>query len=260
MPNSRTIKEFKVVLTTITPLRIGGKDDPMSGRGENTTVSFGDMPVVPGPSLKGALRAAVERYLIEESYDQERGGWPAARAALQPCVPADRPSGAEKDLIDEHRYRNGPCSYTGNQAEVICPACYILGAQGLVGFVSVPFLVAKARTAQGLYSLRIDRATGAGPAGRGLGGNRPYEVVRPGVDFEGTLRVLMEDPILQWRFGEPRVLGNGLEPDAWLNPGVWDDRPDLVELVKQLLESIDTIGGYKSRGCGRVKIEVTEIK
>ena len=259
MSNAKVFRQMEVHLSTLTPLRIGGKDDPMSGR-ENSTVSFGNAPIVPGPSLKGALRSAMERYLISTFYNADRRKWTEGLEPLRPCVPNPRPSPEEEALIKAGRYCGHGCGYSAQPNEQICPVCYLLGAQGLSGFVNVPFLLAEAGPVQELYSLRIDRGTGTSPARRGEGGNRPYEVVRPDVEFRGTLAVLMHDPARGWRFGEPRVLGDGLRPDVWLEKNVWPNQPDLLRFLVDMLESIDVIGGYKSKGCGRVKIEVTEIK
>lgn len=263
MSTDKRVKHMKVCLRNLSPLRIGGKDDPMSGR-ENSTVSFGNLPVVPGPSLKGALRAAMENYLITKFYDAGEKKWKDGLEALRPCIPNPKLSAEEQALVSAGRYRHTTCAYSAKPGDRICPVCYFLGAQGLVGFVSVPFLVAESSQVQGFYSLRIDRGTGTGPARRGEGGNRPYEVVRPNVDFLGTLSVLMHDQARGWEFGKPRRFGDNVRPDEWLEKGLWPDETikapnDLMRFLKKLLESIEIIGGYKSKGCGRVKIEIAEI-
>lgn len=264
MSTDKITKQMEIRLKNLTPLRIGGKDDPMSGR-ENSTVSFGNIPIIPGPSLKGAVRAAMESYLISEFHDDASKKWKAGYEPLCPCIPNPKPSSDEDALIKTGRYRTNACGYSARTQDKICPVCYYLGAQGLVGFVSIPFLVAENSQVQGLYSLRIDRGTGTGPARRGEGGNRPYEVVRPGVDFTGTLTVLIRDPARDWEFGKPRRFDDDIRPDKWLEEGLWPDESikdadGLLSFLRQVLESIEVIGGYKSKGCGRVKIEVTEIK
>lgn len=275
---------FKINLHTESPLRIGGKDDPMSSR-ESSVVSFGNIPIVPGPSLKGALRAKMESHLISKFYDPKNKKWKQGYEALRPCIPNPKLSSEEEKLVEDGRYRNA-CAYSGQKEDKICPVCYFLGAQGLIGFVNVPFLTANGAHAQGLYSLRIDRGTGTGPTERGRGGNRPYEVVRPGVDFNGTMSVLLHDPARGWKFGKPRCFFDDVKPDEWLEKGmggvlaempaesqgdasldalfdkeIWTveeikSAKCLISFLKELLESIDILGGYKSKGCGCVKITV----
>jgi len=207
----------------------------------------------------------MERYLISKFYDAEKRKWKDGYEELRPCIPNPKRSAEEEALVKAGRYRSATCAYSAQPGDRICPVCYLLGAQGLVGFVNVPFLVAESSQVQSLYSLRIDRGTGTGPARKGEGGNRPYEVVRPKVNFTGKLTVLMDDPARGWEFGKPRRLGDNIRPDEWLEKELWPDEslkgPDgLLNFLKQQLESIDIIGGYKSKGCGRVKIEVSEVK
>ncbi len=262
MSSDTSGRHMNLSLRTVSPLRIGGKVDPLSGR-ENSTVTFGNLPVVPGPSLKGALRAAMESYLISKFYDAEARKWKDGYEALRPCIPNTSLSEEEKALVRAGRYRHSTCAYSAKPGDRICPVCYFLGAPGLVGFVSVPFLVAESSQVESLYSLRIDRGTGTGPAGKG-GSNRSYEVVRPNVEFLGTLNVLMQDPARDWEFGKPRRFDDNVWPDEWLEKGLWPDvtiknADGLLNFLKQLLESIEIIGGYKSKGCGRVKIKIAEI-
>ncbi len=261
-----TTSTFRICLENLSPLLIGGKDDPMSGR-EKSTVSFGNHPIIPGPSLKGALRAAMEDYLITKYYDSDKKEWKKGLEALRPCIPNPKPSAAENGIINSGRYRKEACSYSGKQAKEICPVCYFLGAQGLVGFVNVPFLISESNQVQELYSLRIDRGTGAGPTKGSQGGNRPYKVVRPGIKFYGDLKILNHDHVRNWDLGKPRILCGNVCPDNWLrDKKIWENvwpnasEPDMISLLKSLLESIQIIGGYKSKGCGRVKITVTDIK
>lgn len=262
MSTSKRVKHLKVHLRSLGPLRIGGRDDPLSGR-ENSTVSFGNLPIVPGPSLKGALRASMENYLISTFYDAEQGKWKDGYEALRPCIPSPKLSADEQELVRIGRYRSVTCAYSAQPKDKICPVCYFLGSQGLMGFVSVPFLIAESSQVQGLYSLRIDRGTGAGPAGR-RGSNRSYEVVRPNVDFTGTLTVLLCDPVRGWMFGKPRNFNNNVHPDEWLEKGLFlnedaEGKDGLLNFLQQMLKSIDIIGGYKSKGCGKVKIDVEEV-
>jgi len=60
-------KTVTVTITTKEPLRIGGKKDPLSGA-DNPVTRVGGKLVIPGSSLKGALRAEIEKFLIDSYY------------------------------------------------------------------------------------------------------------------------------------------------------------------------------------------------
>ena len=142
----------------------------------------------------------------------------------------------------------------------ICPVCYLLGAQGLVGFVTVPFLYADT-TPYELPALRIDRVTGTVATGA-YGTYRTYQVVPEGTEFRGVLRILVEDPIKGWKLGEPRPLKGPTLGDLWLkeNPEWRNPERIINELVIERLKSIRRLGGFKSQGAGYVKIEVKKLE
>ena len=250
-------QKIEVSLETLAPLHIGGRGNPLTGM-ENAVAKVGDRPVIPGPSLKGALRHQLESYLIDTYYDARAHRWPREHAALQPCMAgAGNVSQEEAALIaadkfrktsDKGRVRSG-CVYPG--AAGICPVCYLLGAQGLTGFIQVPFLTT-AQQPDELYSGRIDRAKGTIAHGT----NRPYEFVRGGTVFKGTLTVLLSDDVRGWTFGQPRHPKENRTPDRWLESGQWDAQRTLDELVVKRLEAIGIIGGYRSKGFGLVELTV----
>ena len=258
-----TEKVYEVVLTTKTQFRIGGKPDPFSGV-ENPIAAVGNKVVVPGPSLKGAYRAELERYLIDT--------YPADET-MKPCIPATQLSKDEDQLVKRGLYRyynvrrdrnaikgNGchyPCDLRricrNEKEHAICPVCYLLGANGLNGFVRVPFLSSKI-TADELYSASIDRATGTVKHGT----NRPYQILPDGTVFTGTLVVTLENSILDWSLGESRPLKDHTEGDVWLEHGNWTQEKMLKELVVDRIENISLLGGFKSKGCGVVEIKIKE--
>lgn len=252
---------FQVTLTNPEPIRIGGPDDPLSGA-DNPVARVGSKIVIPGSTLKGALRSEIERLLVNTHYHQ--GKWPTEALGFQPCIPGSWPtlSPDEKALIQSGKYRQGGnCHYPCPErrckvSHSLCPACYLLGSMGLEGFVRVPFLFAEAAHGK-LYSSRIDRATKTVAEGT----NRPYELVPMDTEFTGVLEVLLQDDLLGWRLGSPRPLGDRTAGDRWLQ-----NRRDLQpeEIVKtyiiERLKSIQLLGGYKSKGFGRVSIEVKKIE
>ena len=72
------IKKFKIVLETKSPFRIGGKKDPFSAL-DQPIVRIGEQVVVPGTTLKGAIREEIEKYLIEK--------YPG-KSEMKPCIPS----------------------------------------------------------------------------------------------------------------------------------------------------------------------------
>ncbi|MBU2578464.1 hypothetical protein KKA69_06625 [Patescibacteria group bacterium] len=255
-------KILKVQLRTKEPLRIGGKKDPLSGA-DNPVTKIGGKLVVPGSSLKGVLRNALEQYLID-TYCQN-GRWKDGYEHFKPCIPGAELSEDEKKLVSAGKYRdqNGTCRYPctdrscgNNRSHSICPVCYLLGSMGLNGFVKAPFLYADT-TATELYSSRMDRATKTIAHGT----NRPYELVPDGTVFEGTLTVLLEDTVLGWKLGEPRNLGETRTlGDKWLEGKKVDEKAqeDFIKTyITDRLKAIKVIGGYKSKGFGAVEISVS---
>lgn len=262
-------QEYTVTLTTLGPLHVGGLDDPL-GAEDNPVAMIGGRPCIPGPTLKGAFRAEMERFLVATGNEK-----------LRPCLTSTLPSPAEQALTSGETafYRPRPCALRvratdrgqrtdagankqGEEAqESICPACYVLGAMGLVGFVSVPFLMPVGDVKpESLYSSRIDRVTGTV-----VGGNRSYQVIVPGAQFKGKMEVLFEDKVLGWSFGKKRPVrtpaGDALEVDQWLDDAgaLGSTQEELLQkLVLERLTAIDVIGGYRSKGFGAVKIEVQE--
>lgn len=238
-------QKFKITLKTLDPFRVGGSKDPLSGV-DNPLAKVGGKICIPGASLKGAYRAKIEEFLIDSNTKAHNDN-----KALKPCIPSTRPSPDERRLIGRYRDGDGACSYPGRERP-ICPCCYLLGAAGLNGFIkTVPFLFADTSVSV-LNSLTIDRATNVAKKGP----LRTYDMAPVDTEFIGEMVILIEDNILGWKLGEPRPLENDTLGDAWLKERKLDTDKVIKEYVKDRLESIEWIGGYKSKGCGRVKITV----
>jgi CRISPR/Cas system CSM-associated protein Csm3 (group 7 of RAMP superfamily) len=235
----RTFLFIDVTVKLIEPLHISGKSDPFT-TAHNRMTRVGDDVVIPGPSFKGALRFSLER-LLSANYSQKE--W------MKPCLPATgrNTSDDEKTLKNQRKYRNNPCSYEKNST--LCPVCYLLGAMGLPGIVYVPFLFTDTLPEE-LYSLRLDRATGTGVHGT----NREYEFVPAGSVFKGTIEVLEKDEITGWTFGQPRPLAKNRNADKWLIEEDWDRDRILNKLLIPALEGITRMGGFRSKGFGKVEV------
>ena len=200
-------RRYRIELEAIEPLRIGAVDDPRSGI-HNPVAKVGDRVVIPGPSLKGALRAEVEQFLIDAYYDNKSQTWKRDKAAFQPCIPATKLTTDEQELIALGKYAKachypcqfdkrtergytkftGECTTNGEpNPHSICPACYFLGAMGLSGFVRVPFLYAEISPEE-LYSARINRMSSTVVEGT----NRPYQLTPVGTKFSGNLVIIFK--------------------------------------------------------------------
>lgn len=237
-------KAYQIEVSIQEPFRVGGKPVPLGP--DNPVAAIAGKPIIPGPSLKGALRSALDHLLISRYYTAA-AGWDRAHADWQPCLAASQPSDDERALAPK-MYGRQSCRYPDRSKAPICPVCYLLGAQGLPGFVRVPFLIANEYPVE-LYSARIDRVTGTVTTGA----NRPYEFVEPPATFTGTLYVLQDDPSLGWALGAARSLKQDSGGDRWLRAG----RVDVVaDLLLPALKSIQYLGGYRSKGFGRVEVRV----
>ena len=64
-------QKYEVTVETLEPFRIGSVRDIMDVA-DNPIATVGGRPVIQGPSLKGAFRAAVEEYLVAEYGNDER--------------------------------------------------------------------------------------------------------------------------------------------------------------------------------------------
>jgi len=256
------IKRFKVELETLEPLRIGGVEDPLSGI-HNPIATVGNRVCIPGPTLKGALRNEIENYLIDNFYDKNNKTWKPDKLHFQPCIPTTEFSPDEKNLIKDNKYKKVVCHYPcykrpcplrkEGEPHEICPVCYFMGAMGLIGFVRIPFLFADI-SANELYASRIDRATKTVAEGT----NRPYQLVPDGTKFIGELQIIMEDTILGWKFGEPRpLLKNETKGDKWLEENSLTPEQLINTFIIERLRAIKFLGGYKSKGFGQIKIEIT---
>lgn len=257
------IKELKVELETKSPFRVGAKKS-FAGI-DQPIVKIGGRIVVPGTSLKGALRQEIENYLIEKFSNNPE---------MKLCIPASSLSKDEEELLRNNKYRRSSCHYPckirggrcdsirgeyfGLESEIkegkhsLCPACYLLGAQGITGFVTIPFLNTEAKEEE-FSGVRIDRGKGTVASE----GPRNYLIIPEGVRFTGKMRVLLRDGVRSWELGKPRPLKEATLGDKWLEDSNWSQEKIIKELIKERIEAINVLGGLKSSGAGKVKITVT---
>ncbi len=253
----KEMAKYGVVLTTLEPFRIGTSKDVMSAF-DNPVAMIGGQVVVQGPTLKGFLRSKIEEYLI--------GGY-SGNELMKPCIPSSENtlSRDEDMLIKAGKYREkGACQYSSEdprkKSNSICPVCYFLGANGLNGFLRVPYLYTESRPDE-LYSVRIDRAKDAVVDRT----NRNYQIMPDKVVFKGTLEVMIKNGVNDWALGKIRKIQDSNKLDGWLNETSIKYQKKFVDLTSdELIEEFilgrvkgeNIIGGFKSKGCGKVKIEI----
>ncbi|HLH25045.1 MAG TPA: CRISPR-associated RAMP protein Csx7 [Chloroflexota bacterium] len=177
-------------------------------------------PLIPGATLKGALRAEVER--VVRAVRPARACNPAGGDAER-CVPAAvaRPALAAGGTAEAR---------TAALPAETCWVCRLFGAPWLASRVQVADLPVEPETWLGQYQVRegiaVDRDTDTGR--RALGYD--YEVVPAGVEFACHLRVDTDDP---------RLLGM------------------LALGLRELEMGRLALGGGRGRGLGRVQLTVT---
>lgn len=252
---------YTIKLVTLEPFRIGASKDVMSAF-DNPIATIGGRVVVQGPTLKGFLRNRIEEYLID-SY--------AGIRSMKPCIPSSERtlSADEKILITNGKYRDkGACSYSSedvrNKSESICPVCYFLGAMGLNGFVRTPYLYTDVKPEE-LYSVRLDRAKDTVVERT----NRDYQIMADNVSFTGVLEVMIQNTVNNWTLGKARNIQGSKSLDAWLSETskrFGKKFTDLSagelaeEFLVERLKGEQVLGGFKSKGCGKVSIDCNPMQ
>lgn len=136
----------------------------------------------------------------------------------------------------------------------LCPVCYLFGATGIMGFLRIPnYWPETGEYKIDQTSIRIDRESGTAATGAIVTG----EQVKPGTVFKGTLGIIAKQRIFQ--FGRAREIG-GINVDLWLDriasKPVEETQLLLInEILIPALNNITVLGGQKSKGAGKVKIE-----
>jgi CRISPR-associated RAMP protein (TIGR02581 family) len=210
-------------LRALTALHVGAASSSLPVATDRPVVRDAlGQPFIPGATLKGALRAEVER--VVRTVRPARACNPTGDDAER-CVPAAL-QGAPASL---------PATDTGAAAATItlptdtCWVCRLFGAPWLASRVQVADLPVDPETWLGQLPLRegiaVDRDTDTGR--RGLGYD--YEVVPAGAEFTCHLRADTDDP---------RLLGM------------------LALGLRQLEMGQLALGGGRSRGLGRVELGV----
>lgn len=253
-------------------LHIGGSPSPLTEKGA-PVFSVDGIPAIPATSFKGAFRYQVEQLLIAKKDELMTKLQVGDGELIKPCIPTTAPTRAEKTLVGLYRKQlrknrrevvlTEACWMETTEDKVIvspkgfCPVCYFFGGAGLMGLLRVPSFWPE--TGEHLIdqtSIRIDRETGTA-ARRAI---VTSEQVKPGTTFNGTLEIIAEEGTFE--FGRPRVIG-GETVDKWLT-GIASDPIEKVQLLLindiliPALNNVKVLGGQKSRGAGKISIEIGE--
>ena len=147
-----------------------------------------------------------------------------------------------------------------NKPKGLCPVCYFFGTTGLMGFLRIPNFWPEVREYRiDQTNIRIDRKSGTAATRDIVNG----EQVKPGTVFKGTLEIVAQQGTFQ--FGKAREIG-GTKVDLWLD-GVASKQMEeetklllINEILIPALNNITVLGGQKSKGAGKVSIEIEKIK
>jgi len=250
-------------------LHIGAAPSPLTEK-KGSVFKVDRTPVIPATSFKGALRNQMELLFIESLnelktiFNLENGD------IIKPCIPSSRPTKAETELLGKgYRGRMEGNKYTGhceiqsdeNSVSIgnsgICPVCYFMGATGIMGFLRFTnFYPNEGDWLVDQTNIRIDRKTNTAAQRAKVDG----EQVKPGTVFEGTIEIIDKTP-QGFEFGQPRKIGDKTI-DMWLekwNETANDKRKQILieKILFPAIQNIKLLGGQKSRGAGKVKVEAT---
>jgi CRISPR/Cas system CSM-associated protein Csm3 (group 7 of RAMP superfamily) len=243
-------------------LHIGGSPSPLTEK-KAPVFSVDGKPAIPASSFKGAFRYQVEQLLIAQKDKLKSKLGLTDDKLIKPCIPAPTPSKAERELLNlEYR---GHCEIKVEEDKVeirkdvgLCPVCYLFGATGLMGFLRIPnFWPEMGEYRIDQTSIRIDRKSGTAATGAIVTG----EQVKPGTIFKGTLEIVAQQGTSQ--FGRARVIG-GTKVDLWLD-GIASEPIDkarlllINEILISALINITVLGGQRSKGAGKVMVDIDKV-
>lgn len=250
-------------------LHIGSAPSPLTEK-KGAVFKVDRTPVIPATSFKGALRNQMELLFIENRNSFKNIFNLDNDDLLKPCIPSPRPTKAEEELLQKgYRGRIENCKYIGHceiqvdESKVdisglgICPVCYFMGSTGIMGFLRFTnFYPSEGNWLIDQTNIRIDRKTETAAHGAKVDG----EQVKPGTKFNGAIEIIIKTP-QGFEFGQPRKTGNEII-DKWLEKWTEDDdsnkrKQRLIEnIIFPAIQNIKLLGGQKSRGAGKVKVEI----
>lgn len=249
-------------------LHIGAAPSPLTEK-KGSVFKVDRTPVIPATTFKGALRNQMELLLIEKLEEFKTILNPENDNMLKPCIPSSKLTKAEVELL-RNGYRGemrdkkytGHCEIQADENNVtsgglgICPVCYFMGATGIMGFLRFTnFYPGKGDWLVDQTNIRIDRKTNTAAHKAKVDG----EQVKPGTIFEGTIEIINKTP-QGFEFGQSRKIGDKVI-DMWLErwtETVSNNRKQILieKILFPAIQKIKLLGGQKSRGAGKVKVEI----
>jgi CRISPR-associated RAMP protein (TIGR02581 family) len=208
-------------LVARTALRIGGGGGDLDGADLPVIKDAAGRPFIPGASLKGALRSTVEA-LLRGVHGRDAGLW-----ACDPLADEDGPFAVRSCGYHEHGQRSAA------DPETHCAACRLFGSHVVASHVRFCDALLQDRSpiripVEVRDGVSIDRDLRRVHSGR----KYDFEVVSPGTAF--ALEIFVENP-QPWLMG---LLAMGFD---------------------QLAEGFTALGGFTSRGLGRVTFTWSSI-
>ncbi|MBS4060360.1 MAG: hypothetical protein KG029_08180 [Bacteroidetes bacterium] len=261
--------EISITVEEKSFLHIGAAPSPLTEK-KGSVFKVDRTPVIPATSFKGALRNQMELLFIEKTNDFKTIFNPSNDDLIKPCIPSSRPTEAEKELLSmgyrgkmERNKYTGHCEIQSDENKVIigilgiCPVCYFMGATGIMGFLRFSNYYPDERDwLVDQTNIRIDRKTNTAAQRAKVDG----EQVKPNTKFTGTIEVINKTP-QGFEFGQSRKIGN-TTIDTWVEK--WNEQDNnkrkktlIEEIIFPAIKNIKLLGGQKSRGAGKVKVEVT---
>ena len=179
-----SIFEIKVQYTTLSCLAIHSGKSSAYSTFDQSVVRIGGIPVIPGSSLKGALRSITESLLSEHN--------------INVCIPE---ASIPKDIKKSRRVneyvnelgRMNPCAPSKNGS--VCPVCEIFGSASLSGRA----IFADARPSSTILPIKRNRvALTRDTRAQADGSLMEFEAIDKGAEFTGTIRVTNPE---NWQIG-----------------------------------------------------------
>lgn len=197
----KEIIELKVEYTTKSALAISAGDQPAEIM-ESPVIKLGGKPVIPGSSLKGAIRSTLESILSE--------------MGVEVCIPFAAIPRLQRRAQEQTQYltklqRLAPCASLTSP----CPVCSIFGTVGGQAGLSGKAIVLDAKVEDGTYDLieRSHVAITRDTKAQSDGSLMSLEAVDAGATFTGVIRLVNPEP---WQVG---AIARGLEGVALLGMG-----------------------------------------
>lgn len=213
------IVSLNVEYTTKSALAISAGEKPAEIM-ESPVVKLGGKPVIPGSSLKGAIRSALEAMLSE--------------LGEEVCIPFAAIPRAHRGRREQQRYvaklgRTAPCE----DVEKLCPVCAIFGTVGGRAGLSGKAIVLDAKVEEGAYDLieRTHVAIARDTKSQAEGSLMSLQAVDAGATFKGTIRIVNPEP---WQVG---AIARALEGVSLLG-----------------------MGAKKTAGYGELDIKITSVE